>query len=306
MAQSELAAAGQSTSETYTTLRNLAQEVRDTLRDSEQRQAKQAEDAERQATATKNAADYAEFIKERQEASAAAYRRARENAERLAEVEAQRQMRSLAAIAVEDRRLQQASELLGLTGRDLLLKQQSHRVDDLRLRIQNAITAGRREEAAALGLLLADQIRFNEAQLAAFDAQEASRRSSDEQTDALKEQRDIYADIHGIIGDINSDFARMLNAIVSIIRVWRQFSQPQAQGVVGDLLSLGRAGGLTRGFGAPAMPAPASGSVVIQNTTNLPVADISGNVMQAFVEGADVINAAQTDYALRTINRGAF
>ena len=106
-------------------------------------------------------------------------------------------------------------------------------------------------------------------------------------------------------------------ALARVLQISKQIRQQQRQqggqgGAGGFLSTLGQ----FVGFGGINTTAPTTapsggaqgasgGTVIINNTTNLPVADLSGDVQRQLVEFADLNHAAQTDYALRTIDRGA-
>ena len=301
---------GQGASAGYQLVVDRLTEVQGLLEAARADQEQSAKDAEGQAKATKDAAEYAEFVKERQEASAAAYKVSREEAEKLAEIENQRQTRALAALATEERQLERAIELVDLSGRDLLIARQRHREEDLLLRIDEARKKERTDEVAALERLLELERERGKAALDAHDAQQKGTETVAEQNDLLRDQLAVLSDIGYVLDGFEDSTEGWIRALGQALQIWQQFSAARSgegTGGVGGLL--GGLGGAIGGGGAippvPAVapsgraPVGAQGDVVVNNVVHVSGANIDANFRRLAIEAADLIHAGQQDFLAR-------
>ena len=138
-----------------------------------------------------------------------------------------------------------------------------------------------------------------------------------DQNDLLNEQLGVLNEIDSAIGGFEDSARGWLRALVAVLKISKQISQQQGgggQGGAGGFLSsLGR----IFGGGGISTPAPAGaasggaqgasggGTTIINNSTTLPVADIGHNVQQQLIQGGDLLNAVNTDFAQRLAGRGA-
>ena len=148
------------------------------------------------------------------------------------------------------------------------------------------------------------------------DALEDIRDILAEQRDILNEQLGVLNDIDGAIAGFEDNTRGWLRALVAVLQISKQISQQQGgggQGGAGGFLSsLGRlfgGGGISTPAPAGAAPGGAQGAsggtTIINNSTTLPVADIGHNVQQQLIQGGDLLNAVNTDFAQRLAGRGA-
>ena len=309
-AQQALADAGEADSDLYQRVRAAAQAVRDTLKEVRTEQEQIADDAEAtakyEAAIAASTAEHAEWAKE----VTAEFNKQTAAGERAAKLEEARKKSSLAAIEAETLRLRQAAELVGLSGEDLLLTRQRHEVERLMLRIQEAQKKERQDEVDALEKLL-EQLRLkHELERDTAAVKTETKQTSADQNDLLKEQRDIYGEIEGLLRGIGNEAADVVAVLIDLIRVWRQVGkqgdQAQGGGALGATLSA--VGGAFGGGGIqlPAAPQqPAGGAVGDQRTfvSELAVTfhgvDYGRDFRERAIEAADVIYAGQQDFIAR-------